>query len=127
MTAAAILSVALGGAAGSVFRHLLNRWIGQPDGLPLGILVVNLLGTFLLGVAATLFLERIGVSDNARLAITVGLLGGFTTFSTVWLDTLHLMNGGRWAWALTNLLVSALGGLAAAWLGQQLGQQIGRL
>ena len=120
MTVAAIASIALGGAAGSVFRHLLNRWIGQPDGLPLGILIVNLGGTLVLGLVATLFLERIGVSDNLRLAITVGLLGGFTTFSTVWLDTLHLLNGGRWAWALTNLVVSAVGGLAAAWLGQQL-------
>ncbi|MCY4617231.1 MAG: fluoride efflux transporter CrcB [Chloroflexi bacterium] len=120
MTVAAIASIALGGAAGSVFRHLLNRWIGQPDGLPLGILIVNLSGTLVLGLVATLFLERIGVSDNLRLAITVGLLGGFTTFSTVWLDTLHLLNGGRWAWALTNLVVSAAGGLAAAWLGQQL-------
>ena len=120
MTVAAIASIALGGAAGSVFRHLLNRWIGQPDGLPLGILIVNLSGTLVLGLVATLLLERIGVSDNLRLAITVGLLGGFTTFSTVWLDTLHLLNGGRWAWALTNLVVSATGGLAAAWLGQQL-------
>ena len=120
MTVAAIASIALGGAAGSILRYLLNRWIGQPDGLPLGILVVNLSGTLLLGLVATLFLERIGVSDNMRLAITVGLLGGFTTFSTVWLDTLHLLNGGRWAWALTNLLVSAVGGLAAVWLGQQL-------
>ena len=120
MTVAAIASIALGGAAGAGFRHLLNRWIGQPDGLPLGILIVNLSGTLVLGLVATLFLERIGVSDNLRLAITVGLLGGFTTFSTVWLDTLHLLNGGRWAWALTNLVVSAAGGLAAAWLGQQL-------
>lgn len=120
MTVAAIASIALGGAFGSVLRYLLNRWIGQPDGLPLGILIVNLSGTLVLGLVATLFLERIGVSDNLRLAITVGLLGGFTTFSTVWLDTLHLLNGGRWAWALTNLLVSAVGGLAAAWLGQQL-------
>ena len=120
MTVAAIASIALGGAAGSVLRYVINRWIGQPDGLPLGILVVNLSGTLVLGLVATLFLERLGVSDNMRLAITVGLLGGFTTFSTVWLDTLHLLNGGRWAWALTNLLVSAVGGLAAAWLGQQL-------
>ena len=120
MTVAAIASIALGGAAGSVLRYVLNRWIGQPDGLPMGILVVNLSGTLVLGLVATLFLERIGVSDNMRLAITVGLLGGFTTFSTVWLDTLHLLNGGRWVWALTNLLVSAVGGLAAAWLGQQL-------
>lgn len=120
MTVAAIASIALGGAAGSVLRYVLNRWIGQPDGLPLGILVVNLSGTLVLGLVATLFLERIGVSDNMRLAITVGLLGGFTTFSTVWLDTLHLLNGGRWVWALTNLLLSAVGGLAAAWLGQQL-------
>lgn len=120
MTVAAIASIALGGAAGSVLRYVLNRWVGQPDGLPLGILIVNLSGTLVLGLVATVFLERIGVSDNLRLAITVGLLGGFTTFSTVWLDTLHLLNGGRWAWALTNLLVSAVGGLAAAWLGQQL-------
>ena len=120
MTVAAIASIALGGAAGAVFRYLLNRWIGQPDGLPLGILIVNLSGTLILGLAATLFLERIGVSDNLRLAITVGLLGGFTTFSTVWLDTLHLLNGGRWVWALANLLLSAAGGLVAAWLGQQL-------
>ncbi len=120
MTVAAIASIALGGAAGSVLRYLLNRWVGQPDGLPLGILVVNLSGTLVLGLVATLFLERLGVSDNMRLAITVGLLGGFTTFSTVWLDTLHLLNGGRWVWALTNLLLSAVGGLAAAWLGQQL-------
>lgn len=120
MTVAAIASIALGGAAGSVLRYVLNRWIGQPDDLPLGILVVNLSGTLALGLVATIFLDRIGVPDNLRLAITVGLLGGFTTFSTVWLDTLHLLNGGRWAWALTNLLVSAVGGLAAAWLGQQL-------
>ncbi len=120
MTVAAIASIALGGAAGSVLRYVLNRWVGQPDGLPLGILVVNLSGTLALGLLATLFLDRLGVPDNLRLAITVGLLGGFTTFSTVWLDTLHLLNGGRWAWALTNLLVSAIGGLAAAWLGQQL-------
>ncbi|MCY3557361.1 MAG: fluoride efflux transporter CrcB [Chloroflexi bacterium] len=120
MTVAAIASIALGGAAGSVLRYVLNRWVGQPDGLPLGILVVNLSGTLALGIVATLFLDRLGVPDNLRLAITVGLLGGFTTFSTVWLDTLHLLNGGRWAWALTNLVVSAIGGLAAAWLGQQL-------
>lgn len=120
MTVAAIASIALGGAAGSVLRYVLNRWVGQPDGLPLGILVVNLSGTLALGLVATIFLDRIGVPDNLRLAITVGLLGGFTTFSTVWLDTLHLLNGGRWAWALTNLLVSAVGGLVAAWLGQQL-------
>ena len=120
MTGAAIASIALGGAAGSVLRYVLNRWVGQPDGLPLGILVVNLSGTLALGIVATLFLDRLGVPDNLRLAITVGLLGGFTTFSTVWLDTLHLLNGGRWAWALTNLVVSAIGGLAAAWLGQQL-------
>ena len=120
MTLAAIASVALGGAFGSVLRYMLNRWIGQPDGLPLGILVVNLSGTLVLGLVATLFLERLGVSDNLRLAITVGLLGGFTTFSTVWLDTLHLLNSGRWYWALANLMVSAVGGLAAAWLGQQL-------
>lgn len=120
MPLAAIAAVAVGGALGSVLRYGLSRWIGSPDGLPIGILLVNLSGTLLLGFLATLFLERLGVSDNVRLAVTVGLLGGFTTFSTVWLDTLQLLNGGRWGWALANLLVSAVGGLGAAWLGQQL-------
>ena len=122
MTPAIVAAIALGGAAGAVLRYVLNRWIGQPDGLPLGILVVNLVGTFALGLIATLFLKHQGVSEPLRLAITVGLLGGFTTFSTVWLDTLNLLNDGRWHWAVGNLLVSALGGLGAVWLGQQVGR-----
>ena len=52
----------------------------------------------------------------------MGLLGGFTTFSTLSLDSLHLINEGRWAWALANLAVSAVAGLGAVWLGQQLGR-----
>ena len=92
MTVAAIASIALGGAAGSVFRHLLNRWIGQPDGLPLGILIVNLSGTLVLGLVATLFLERSACPTNLRLAIT-WLAGRLTTFSTVWLDTCTCSTG----------------------------------
>ncbi len=117
---ATVALIAVGGAVGSTFRYLLSKWIGQPDGLPLGIFAVNLIGALLLGLLATLFLERVDISPNLRLALTVGLLGGFTTFSTLSVDSLHLLNEGRWGWALANLVVSGVGGLAAAWIGQQL-------
>ena len=118
----AVLFVAAGGAVGSALRYLIGKWIGQPDGLPIGIFVVNLSGALLLGLLAALFLERFDLSPNLRLALTVGLLGGFTTFSTLSLDSLHLINEGRWGWALANLAVSAVAGLGAVWLGQQLGR-----
>ena len=116
----AVLCVAAGGALGSALRYLLAKWIGQPDGLPIGIFAVNVVGALLLGLLATLLLDRFEVSPNLRLALTVGLLGGFTTFSTLSVDSLNLLNDGRWPWALANLVVSAVAGLAAAWLGQQL-------
>ena len=119
---AAVLVVAAGGAVGSALRYLLAKWIGQPDGLPIGIFAVNVVGALLLGLLATLFLERVEFSPNLRLALTVGLLGGFTTFSTLSVDSLQLLNDGRWGWALANLAVSAIAGLGAAWLGQQLGR-----
>ena len=78
------------------------------------------MGALLLGLLAALLLERFELPVNLRLALTVGLLGGFTTFSTLSVDSLQLITDGRWGWALANLVVSAAGGLGAAWIGQQL-------
>ena len=117
-----ILAVALGGATGSVLRYLISKWMSDQDlgAFPYGIFAVNVIGALLLGLIATLLLERVQVSDPVRLALTVGLLGGFTTFSTLAFDSLALLDDGRWHLALLNLAGSAAAGLAAVWLGQQL-------
>ena len=117
-----ILAVALGGATGSVLRYLISKWMSDQDlgAFPYGIFAVNIAGALLLGLIATLLLERVQVSDPVRLALTVGLLGGFTTFSTLAFDSLALLDDGRWHLALLNLAGSAAAGLAAVWLGQQL-------
>ncbi len=103
-----------------MLRYLIAVWIGRPSGLPWGILLVNLSGALALGLLATLLAERFAVSAAVRIGLTVGLLGGYTTFSTLSFDSLSLIDEGRWGWALANLLVSGAGGLGAAWLGQQL-------
>lgn len=120
MAAGTLAAVALGGAAGALLRHLIAIWIGRPSGLPWGILLVNLTGALALGLLATLFAERFEVSTAVRVGLTVGLLGGYTTFSTLSVDSLNLIEDGRWGWALANLIVSGAAGLGAAWLGQQL-------
>ena len=121
----AVLAVAIGGAAGSVLRYLIARAIDHrapaaTADFPLGIFAVNVAGALLLGLIATALLERASVSEPIRLALTVGLLGGFTTFSTLSFDSLALIDAGRWHIALLNLAASAAAGLAAVWLGQQL-------
>ena len=120
MAVGTLAAVALGGAAGALLRHVIAIWIGRPAGLPWAILLVNLSGALALGILATLFAERFELSAAVRIGLTVGLLGGYTTFSTLSVDSLNLIDDGRWGWALANLLVSGAGGLGAAWLGQQL-------
>ena len=116
-----VLLVALGGAAGAVFRYGIVK-AAQPIGgaFPFGIFVVNLSGAFLLGLVFTYLLERTTVSDELRLALTVGVLGAYTTFSTFSLDTIHLVQNGNWGLALLNISASVGGALAAAYAGQQL-------
>ncbi len=120
MAAGTLAAVAIGGAAGALLRYLIAVWIGRPSELPWDILLVNLSGAFALGILATLLAERFEVSAAVRIGLTVGLLGGYTTFSTLSFDSLSLIDEGRWGWALANLLASGAGGLSAAWLGQQL-------
>ena len=117
-----VFLVALGGAAGAVFRYGITKAV-QPLGagaFPFGIFVVNLSGAFLLGLVFTYLLERTAVSDELRLALTVGVLGAYTTFSTFSLDTIHLVQNGNWGLALLNISASVGGALAAAYAGQQL-------
>lgn len=88
-----IIYVALGGALGASARHLTGEWARRgfgPD-FPYGTLIVNILGSFLMGLFMGWFLARVAQSDNLRLFIATGFLGGFTTFSAFSLDAINLL------------------------------------
>jgi len=111
--------VMLGGATGSLVRYLvgiaiMTRWGGR---FPWGTFFINVTGSFLIGFSMTLLTERLNPHPNWRLAIVVGFLGGYTTFSSFEWETLGLMrDGGRWL-GLLNAAGSVLLGYIAVWLG----------
>lgn len=117
-----VLLVALGGALGSVLRYKIDGWVqaGAGGAFPWGILVVNVTGAFVAGLLMTVLLERTSVSDEVRTGLLVGVLGGYTTFSTFSLQSLDLANAGLWGYVVLNVLASVTGALLAVWLGQQL-------
>ena len=111
--------VAVGGAAGSVLRYAANRLAAHylgPDTV-VGIFAVNVVGSFALGFLATFFIHRSGLPVELRAMATVGVLGGFTTFSTLAYDGVRLLSGGEYARAGISLAANVIIGLAAAWLG----------
>jgi len=117
-----LLLIAGGGALGAVLRYLASGW-GQTltDGpFPVGTLLVNVAGCFLVGALTGLFSGPALVSEPVRLMLLVGFLGGFTTFSTFGFETMQLfMDGQKWL-AITNVVASNGLGLAAVWLGYRL-------
>lgn len=117
--------VALGGAFGSVLRYLVAGWTQQAlpaSTFPLGTLTVNIIGCLVIGLLAAAFEStRVLVAEPLRLAIMVGVLGGFTTFSTFGLETLNLLRSNQLLAALVNVTLSVTLGLLAAWLGYRVG------
>ena len=120
------LMVAIGGAAGSVLRYGAHRVAVNYAGTDtvLGTLAVNLTGSFILGFLATMFLGRFQVSDEVRNFLTVGLLGGFTTFSALSYQTVYLMDKGLVWPALAGLLGNVVLGLLVAYLGVGLARSL---
>ncbi len=113
-----VISVGFGGFLGAVGRYWLSGLAQRlSDRFPLGTLSVNLLGSFILGLLATLFLEKMIVSQEIRLFLLVGLLGAFTTYSTFSLETLNLLRSGEWMFAGLNILANITGTLLAVWIG----------
>ena len=112
--------IAMAGAVGAVARYgvvrLAEPW--GPAAFPSGTLAVNISGSLVLGFLVTLFLERGGLSTDLRLALTVGFLGAYTTFSTFSVETLSLMEDGRWGFAAANVVLSVGAALGAVWAGQ---------
>lgn len=111
--------IALGGGIGSVLRYLLYTRIDQMHAysFPIGILVVNIVGSFLMGLLAWSLTTHIQIADEHRTAILVGLLGGFTTFSTFSHDTLHLFLRGEYLVVSLHIVLSVLLCIMAAGAG----------
>lgn len=120
LTPAFIALVALGGAAGSIARHGVERMLGSSNGLPVGTLVVNLVGAFALGALLEGLATRgsdVGHRRAARLLFGTGFLGGFTTYSALAVETDGLLREGRVELALVYVLTTVVIGLLASLAG----------
>ncbi len=120
-------AVALGGALGALARWSMatgvHRWLGRD--FPWGTLSVNIAGSFAMGLAAVLLIERFALGPAWRAGLLVGFLGAFTTFSTFAFETLALAEEGLGARAGVNVVLSVVACLTAALLGAQLARHWG--
>ena len=114
--------IALGGASGAVSRYLLANWVHSlwEGKFPVGTLLVNMLGSFAIGIAYVILVERQLVHANWGGVLMVGFLGAFTTFSTFSLETIALLESGQPAQALAYMLGSAVMCVLVAGLAIQL-------
>jgi CrcB protein len=122
-----ILLVGLAGLAGTLCRYWLSgaaSW-RYGEAFPAGTLAVNLLGCFAAGLLFHLMQERQAFSETARAAVFVGLLGGFTTFSSYGLQTFTLLREGRVGFAALNVVASNVLGLLLVWVGYAAGKLLG--
>lgn len=115
-----LVLVALGGALGAVLGYLVTGWVQQRiDFFPWGTLVVNLIGSFLIGMVLE-FTLRGFLTPEVRVFLAVGVLGGFTTFSSLSWETLALLENGDLLPAFLNSVGLLTAGVFLAWLGSLL-------
>lgn len=121
-----VLAIAAGGAAGALLRFWLANYVyaAWGRGFPYGTLLVNVLGCLLMGFLTIWLLERSSAGPALRAFVLIGLLGAFTTFSTFSMETLSLVESGRLASAVLNVLSSMVLCIAATGLGLLLGRQL---
>lgn len=120
MTPLELAALIAGGGLGAGARYLVDGAVmrGRTDAFPLGILVINVVGSFVLGLLTGL---GAAIAPAWTAIVGIGLLGGFTTFSTVAVETVLLAQRGRREWAWANLLATAVLSIAAAAVGIMLG------
>lgn len=118
--------VAIGGAVGSVLRHLVSLGAARlfGSGFPFGTLTVNLAGSFAMGVFVEVIARRFGGSPELKLLLATGLLGGFTTFSSFTLDVSVLVERGNVVLAFSYIAASILLGLGALFAGLALARHL---
>ncbi len=120
------LAIALGGALGSVLRFAAVSYLTPLLNyrFPIGTFIVNLLGSFLIGIAYVLLVEKARLPVEYRLFFITGVLGGFTTFSAFSLEILQLWQEGHWLNALIYASSSVVLGLLCAFVGMALTQKL---
>lgn len=117
-----IFYVGAGGFLGANARYWLGGWISDRYGavFPYATLVINITGSFILGLFITLITERYIAPPALRLAVAIGFVGAYTTFSTFEYETLALLRSGSLLRALLNVVLSVVAGFIAVWLGARL-------
>lgn len=119
------LLIAGGGALGSVLRYAVQGWVQRLTGgtFPIGTLAVNLIGCLSIGFVTAMFASPNLVREEYRIGLTVGILGGFTTFSTFGLETFALAGEGQWQHAVWNVVLSCGLGFMGVWLGYRVAER----
>jgi CrcB protein len=116
-----VLLIGAGGALGAVARYGLAGLVQRVSAdFPYGTMSVNVLGCLVIGIVGAYFAGPALVREEWRLAILIGLLGGFTTFSTFSFETFQLMNDGAWTRAGANVLLTNFLCLSTTWIGYRL-------
>ncbi|QID34147.1 fluoride efflux transporter CrcB [Pampinifervens florentissimum] len=121
-----LLTIAIGGAVGSVLRFLVSKFIQTRVGIefPVGTLLVNLSSAFLIGFFFAFFVERLDLSPNLRALLITGFLGGYSTYSTLFYEAYYMFFNGEWLKALLYLLISNGLGLLFVAIGYGLGKML---
>lgn len=121
-----ILLVFIGGGLGAVARYLLQGGVYRVTGasFPYGTIVVNILGCFVIGLLMSSMEERFLAAPSLRIFLTIGILGGFTTFSSFSYETMALFREGDLLMGGLNVMASMVICLGATWLGLGLGRYV---
>ncbi len=121
-----VLLLIVFGSAGTLARYALQGLVQYrtETSFPTGTLTVNLLGCFLLGGIGQFALERLIIPPDWRIAITIGFLGAFTTFSSFSWETVQMLQDGEWTRAILYVSVSVVGGLLLALAGIRIAERI---
>jgi len=120
-----ILLVGVGGFFGAVMRYVVTNWVQDffhVLSLPYGTLTVNLLGCLIIGLLGGLSESRNLLNQEARALLFIGVLGGFTTFSTFGYETVQLLRDGQSLAAFSNIGLQVCMGLVAVWIGYSISQ-----
>lgn len=124
----AVLAISVGAALGALLRWVLGaRFNDLSPAIPLGTLAANLLGGYLIGLAAALFGQYPALAPEWRLFVITGFLGGLTTFSTFSAEVASLLERGETAWAMGTIALHVAGSLALTFLGLWTAAQIHRV
>ena len=120
------LMIAAGGALGALARFWVAVYVGQRLGTrwPYGTFIVNLSGSFLVGLAMTVLTENTQLSPNWRYLLPIGFIGAYTTFSTFEYETLRALQDGQWLGGAANIVLSVFAGFMMVWLGVVLGKAL---